>query len=59
MGVKSPLTLGVATGSLLLAQAVVGTPRAEAFNECWVDEDCVKPERCHEADWPDRKGTCH
>jgi len=59
VGVKSPLTLGVAAGSVLLAQAVVGTPRAEAFKECWVDEHCMKPERCHGADWPHIKGTCH
>ena len=25
VGVKSPLTLGIATGSVLLAQAIVGT----------------------------------
>jgi len=30
VGVKSPLTLGVAAGSVLLAHAVVGTPQAEA-----------------------------
>ena len=31
VGVKSPLTLGAAVGSVLLAQAIVGTPRAEAW----------------------------
>ncbi len=30
VGVKSPLTLGVAAGGLLLAHAIVGTPQAEA-----------------------------
>ena len=30
VGVKSPLTLGAAVGSVLLAQAIVGTPQAEA-----------------------------
>ena len=30
VGVKSPLALGVAAGGLLLAHAIVGTPRAEA-----------------------------
>ena len=30
VGVKGPLTLGVATGSILLAQAIVGTPHADA-----------------------------
>ena len=28
VGVKSSLTLGVAAGSILLAQAVVGTPKS-------------------------------
>ena len=59
VGIKSLLTLGVATGSLLLAQAVVGTPQAEAFKECWVDDHCMFPEHCHNAQWPDIKGTCH
>ena len=27
VGVKAPLTLGVATGGILLAQAIIGTPR--------------------------------
>ena len=30
VGVKGPLTLGIATGSVLLAQTVVGTPQADA-----------------------------
>ena len=30
VGVKGPLTLGVATGSVLLAQAIVGAPEAAA-----------------------------
>jgi hypothetical protein len=60
VGVKSPLTLGVTAGSLLLAQAVVGTPQAEAFRECWVDDDCDNANHaCHEVDWPHTKGTCH
>ncbi|MCE2416489.1 hypothetical protein J4G07_21120 [Candidatus Poribacteria bacterium] len=46
VGIKSPLTLGVAAGSLLLAQAVVGTPRAEAW-ECMVDAHCPHhPHKC-------------
>ena len=34
VGVKTPLTLGVAAGGLLLAHAIVGTPNAEAAGEC-------------------------
>ena len=39
VGLKAPLTLGVATGSILLAQAVVGTPQAEAWM-CNFDHEC-------------------
>ena len=60
VGVKSPLILGVATGSLLLAHAVVGTPQAEAFRECWVDADCDSADHaCHDATLFTTKGTCH
>ena len=41
VGIKSPLTLGVATGSILLAQVVVGTPQAEAQ---WCDLGVRCPE---------------
>ena len=30
VSVKAPLTIGVATGSMLLATAIVGTPHADA-----------------------------
>ena len=52
VGVKSPLTLGAAVGSVLLAQAVVGTPQAEAV-ECNDDHDCAHGYFCHVV------GTCH
>ncbi len=42
VGVKSPLTLGVAAGSLLLAHAIIGTPQAEAWM-CQEDKDCLLP----------------
>ena len=45
VGIKSPLTLGVATGSLPLAQAVVGTPQAEAWM-CVNNHDCAADEKC-------------
>ena len=34
VGVKSPLTLGAAVGSVLLAQAIVGTPTIAAAQAC-------------------------
>ena len=49
--VKAPLTLGVATGSILLAQAIIGTPHAEAV-PCLVDADCYHTDRC------DPDGVC-
>ena len=46
VGVKSPLTIGVAAGSILLAQTVVGTPQAEAW-QCDDHEDCkLHPRVC-------------
>ena len=39
---KAPLTLGVATGSVLLAQVIVGTPPAEAW-WCNNNGDCELP----------------
>ncbi|MCY3722683.1 MAG: hypothetical protein OXG97_10725 [Candidatus Poribacteria bacterium] len=61
VGVKSPLTLGAAVGSVLLAQAIVGTPRAAAFQDCMTKADCdIAHHDCHDAD-PDLgiRGTCH
>lgn len=46
VGIKAPLTVGVATGSILLAQAVVG-PTVQAVvtcngpNDCQPGGDCV------------------
>ena len=45
VGVKSPLTLGVAAGGLLLAHAILGTPRAEAW-ECEDIGDCPDEHVC-------------
>ena len=51
VGVKSPLTLGAAVGSVLLTQAIVGTPQAEAW-QCMDNDDCLfEPHECSE-------GTC-
>ena len=43
VGVKSPLTLGIATGSIFVAQAIVGTTPAMA---CLGDTDCGVGEVC-------------
>ena len=39
VSIKSPLSLGVAAGSLLLAHAIVGTPQAEA-GWCHSQSEC-------------------
>ena len=52
VGVKSPLTLGAAVGSVLLAQAIIGTPDAEA-HLCVDHDDCDDGYFCHHV------GTCH
>ena len=46
VGLKGPLTLGVATGSILLAQAIVGTPHAEA-QPCGPGQGCPPGYHCH------------
>ena len=56
VGIKSPLTLGVATGSVLLAQAIVGTPDADA-GLCRDDRDCDPGEECHGPFAP--QGSCY
>ena len=48
VGIKSPLALGVATGSILLAQAIIGTTPALA---CIADNECRADEACHGAVW--------
>ncbi len=57
VGIKSPLTLGIATGSVLLAQAIIGTPDAAA-GLCQKPEHCMEPKACRGpfiAGW----GTCY
>ena len=44
VGIKTPLTLGVATGSILLAQAIIGTPLEAAT--CNGDDDCGPGGKC-------------
>lgn len=57
VGVKSPLALGAASASLLLAHAMV-SPSAQAHFECYSNDDCSEGEGC--ALWCDKwsVGTC-
>ena len=43
VSVKAPLTLGVATGSVLLANAIVAPTPAAAGGPCMTDDDCIYP----------------
>ena len=43
VGVKAPLTLGVATGSILLANAMVAPTPAQAGGPCNDDAHCEHP----------------
>ena len=46
VGVKIPLALGIASGSLLLVQSVL-SPSAYAVNhECWADSHCEDGKSC-------------
>ena len=58
VGAKSPLALGVASASVLLAQAMV-TPSAEAHKVCTYSEDCPEGQECVfrcDGEWS--LGTC-
>ena len=62
VGVKAPLAVGVAAGGLMLAQAFVVTPNAEACNnnaDCPDDQQCIW--KCLDwvwVDWEDGHWTC-
>ena len=57
VGIKSPLTLGVATGSVLLAQAIIGTPDADA-GLCNGPGQCMEPKACR-GPFVAGVGTCY
>ena len=65
VGAKSPLTLGVVTGGILLAQAVIEPPSAEADGRICFDPDhgdCPPGFFCRDFIWDHRVqehyGTC-
>ena len=45
VGIKSPLTLGIATGGVMLAQAIIGTPHAAAW-QCDDNHPCPEGQVC-------------
>ena len=46
VGIKSPLTLGAAVGSVLLAQAIIGTPTEAHGGICTKDKHCHGGQVC-------------
>jgi len=58
VGVKSPLTLGAAVSSVLLAQTIVGTTPAQAGRLCKDDTWCMAPETCN-GPFVNGWGTCY
>lgn len=63
VGLKTPLALGIASGSVLLAQAVL-SPSAYSYprgsDECYSDSDCPRGESCErECKYGEiQNGTC-
>ena len=43
IGLKAPLTLGIATGGVLLANAIVGATPAETGGRCTYNYECLYP----------------
>ena len=60
VGIKSPLTLGIATGSVLLAQTVVGTTAEAHGGTCLHDGHCHGGQICDGHVWIGNQlvGTC-
>ncbi|MCY3722844.1 MAG: hypothetical protein OXG97_11545 [Candidatus Poribacteria bacterium] len=57
VGVKAPLAVGIAGGSLLLAQAMLPTA-AQAHMECYEDDDCDAGKRCDKWTEPGWSAGC-
>lgn len=57
VGIRAPLVLGVASGTVLLSQMVY-TPSAEANFNCWSDSDCDTGESCELWCVESIDGTC-
>ena len=52
VGAKSPLTLGIATGGVLLAQTVIGPSSAEGDGSlCFDHDDCPPGLFCRDLVW--------
>ena len=59
VGVKSPLVLGIASGSLLLAQSMLSPSAYAGVDECYSDAHCDPGESCKpKCTGSEKDGTC-
>ena len=59
VGLKTPMVLGIASGSLLLIQSVLSPSAYAGTHECYFDYDCDPGESCElECDGTLHEGTC-
>ena len=59
VGVKVPLALGIASGSLLLVQSVLSPSAYAGVDECRFDTDCAPGESCESVcEGTTENGTC-
>ncbi|MYH80328.1 hypothetical protein F4009_09125 [Candidatus Poribacteria bacterium] len=59
VGLKTPMVLGIASGSLLLVQSVLSPSAYAEGHECYTDYDCDPGESCVlQCDGSLDNGTC-
>lgn len=59
VGLKAPLTFGIASGGLLLVQSVLSPSAYAGVDECQTDFDCDAGESCRTiCDGKTQNGTC-
>ncbi|MDE0019260.1 MAG: hypothetical protein OXU51_23975 [Candidatus Poribacteria bacterium] len=60
VGLKTPMVLGMASGSLLLVQSVLSPSAYAEGHECYTNYDCDAGESCvPECDGTIENGTCN
>ena len=59
VGLKAPLTFGIASGGLLLVQSVLSPSAYAGADECYSDAHCDPGESCKpKCTEPEKDGTC-
>lgn len=60
VGLKTPMVLGIGSGSLLLVQSVLSPSAYAEGHECYTDYDCEPGESCEPVcDGVMENGTCN